>query len=581
MKIVTVRRISQVFFFVLFLWFCIVSSVGEKFWQIRDWPVNLILWLDPLVSIGTVLTTHTLYWVLLWSVVTIVLTIIFGRVFCSWICPFGSIHHFVGYLSNRKKPASKKIELNKYRKAQCIKYFILVAFLAMAAFPSLSASLQTGLLDPIPLVTRSFNLVIVPIFDQFTNFISVPNRFYEGAWLVLTIFLAAVLMNMLIPRFYCRFICPLGALFGVINRFAIWRIGQNENECIQCRLCEKSCEGGCEPRGNMRISECVLCFNCLDDCNHGVISYQTMQSTAGEITGPDISRRGFALSLASGLTGIWVIRLAGKVGENWFNKVIRPPGSLKEKEFLKRCIKCGQCMRVCPTNVLQPAGFEGGLENLWTPVFNNRIGSSGCQLNCVSCGQVCPTSAIRPITLDEKLGQGKFIDVGPIKMGTAFFDRNRCLPWAMDRPCIVCEENCPVSPKAIFTREEFITVREQHYTLLQINANVFVISEGEISAGKFDTGDYYLLYQNKRYKIVRAQSKTIEVQIPEMTAMGEIVKSAPLEIQVRLQRPYVDIEKCIGCGVCEHECPVSGKKAIRISAEGETRSLDRSLLLSG
>jgi polyferredoxin len=581
MKIVTVRRISQVFFFVLFLWFCIVSSVGEKFWQIRDWPVNLILWLDPLVSIGTVLTTHTLYWVLLWSVVTIVLTIIFGRVFCSWICPFGSIHHFVGYLSNRKKPASKKIELNKYRKAQCIKYFILVAFLAMAAFPSLSASLQTGLLDPIPLVTRSFNLVIVPIFDQFTNFISVPSRFYEGAWLVLTIFLAAVLMNMLIPRFYCRFICPLGALFGVINRFAIWRIGQNENECIQCRLCEKSCEGGCEPRGNMRISECVLCFNCLDDCNHGVISYQTMQSTAGEITGPDISRRGFALSLASGLTGIWVIRLAGKVGENWFNKVIRPPGSLKEKEFLKRCIKCGQCMRVCPTNVLQPAGFEGGLENLWTPVFNNRIGSSGCQLNCVSCGQVCPTSAIRPITLDEKLGRGKFIDVGPIKMGTAFFDRNRCLPWAMDRPCIVCEENCPVSPKAIFTREEFITVREQHYTLLQINANVFVISEGEISAGKFDTGDYYLLYQNKRYKIVRAQSKTIEVQIPEMTAMGEIVKSAPLEIQVRLQRPYVDIEKCIGCGVCEHECPVSGKKAIRISAEGETRSLDRSLLLSG
>ncbi|MHC5074117.1 MAG: 4Fe-4S binding protein [Planctomycetota bacterium] len=581
MKIVTVRRISQVFFFVLFLWFCIVSSVGEKFWQIRDWPVNLILWLDPLVSIGTVLTTHTLYWVLLWSVVTIVLTIIFGRVFCSWICPFGSIHHFVGYLSNRKKPASKKIELNKYRKAQCIKYFILVAFLAMAAFPSLSASLQTGLLDPIPLVTRSFNLVIVPIFDQFTNFISVPSRFYEGAWLVLTIFLAAVLMNMLIPRFYCRFICPLGALFGVINRFAIWRIGQNENECIQCRLCEKSCEGGCEPRGNMRISECVLCFNCLDDCNHGVISYQTMQSTAGEITGPDISRRGFALSLASGLTGIWAIRLAGKVGENWFNKVIRPPGSLKEKEFLKRCIKCGQCMRVCPTNVLQPAGFEGGLENLWTPVFNNRIGSSGCQLNCVSCGQVCPTSAIRPITLDEKLGQGKFIDVGPIKMGTAFFDRNRCLPWAMDRPCIVCEENCPVSPKAIFTREEFITVREQHYTLLQINANVFVISEGEISAGKFDTGDYYLLYQNKRYKIVRAQSKTIEVQIPEMTAMGEIVKSAPLEIQVRLQRPYVDIEKCIGCGVCEHECPVSGKKAIRISAEGETRSLDRSLLLSG
>jgi polyferredoxin len=258
-----------------------------------------------------------------------VLTIIFGRVFCSWICPFGSIHHFVGYLSNRKKPASKKIELNKYRKAQCIKYFILVVFLAMAAFPSLMASLQTGLLDPIPLVTRSFNLVIVPIVDQFTNLISVPSRFHEGAWLVLTIFLAAVLLNILIPRFYCRFICPLGALFGVINKFAIWRIGQNQNDCIQCRMCEKSCEGGCEPRGNMRISECVLCFNCLDDCNHGVIGYQTIPSTGGEITGPDISRRGFALSLASGLSGLWAIRLAGTVGENWYNKMIRPPGSLE------------------------------------------------------------------------------------------------------------------------------------------------------------------------------------------------------------------------------------------------------------
>ncbi|MHC4151213.1 MAG: 4Fe-4S binding protein [Planctomycetota bacterium] len=581
MKIVTVRRISQTFFFVLFLWFCIVSTVGEKFWQIRDWPVNLILWLDPLVSIGTVLTTHTLYWVLLWSVATIVLTIIFGRVFCSWICPFGSIHHFVGYLSNRKKPASKKIELNKYRKAQYIKYFILVVFLAMAAFPSFGASLQTGLLDPIPLVTRSFNLVIVPIVDQFTNFISVPSRFYEGAWLVLTIFLAAVLLNILIPRFYCRFICPLGALFGVINRFATWRIGQNQNECIQCRLCEKSCEGGCEPRGNMRISECVLCFNCLNDCNHGVISYQTIPSTAGEITGPDISRRGFALSLVSGFTGIWAIRLADKVGENWYNKIIRPPGSLEESEFLKRCIKCGQCMRVCPTNVLQPAGFEGGLENLWTPVFNNRIGSSGCQLNCVSCGQVCPTSAIRPITLDEKLGQGEFADNGPIKIGTAFFDRNRCLPWAMNKPCIVCEENCPVSPKAIYTQEYFTTIRDGILKVKKATDKKIEIVGNKLIAGKYATGDYYCAIKGERLgKIVSHSENSIEILWQPLSNViprgGE-----NLEIQVRLQQPYVDIEKCIGCGVCEHECPVSGKKAIRVSAEGETRSQDRSLLLSG
>ncbi|MHC4489726.1 MAG: 4Fe-4S binding protein, partial [Planctomycetota bacterium] len=118
------------------------------------------------------------------------------------------------------------------------------------------------------------------------------------------------------------------------------------------------------------------------------------------------------LSLAGGVVAVPAVRLSNKLGDNWYHKVIRPPGALAEKEFLKRCLKCGQCMRICPTNVLQPGGIDGGLENLWTPVLNNRIGSSGCQLNCVACGQVCPTSAIRPITLTEKLGEEEFADVG-------------------------------------------------------------------------------------------------------------------------------------------------------------------------
>ena len=110
MKIVTTRRISQAFFFALFLWFCIVSTIGEKFFQLRGWHVNWLLDLDPLVAIGTILATHTLYRALLWALVTVVLTIILGRFFCSWVCPFGSLHHLVGFLGNRKKklPASKR-----------------------------------------------------------------------------------------------------------------------------------------------------------------------------------------------------------------------------------------------------------------------------------------------------------------------------------------------------------------------------------------------------------------------------------------------------------------------------------------
>ena len=577
MRIITARRISQVFFFSIFVWFCIVSTIGEKWWQLRGWPVNWFFQLDPLVAIGTILTTHTLYRPLLWALVTVILTAVFGRFFCGWVCPFGSIHHFVGFLANRKKPAPQKILLNKYRKAQCIKYLILVFFLAMAAFPSLAATLQTGLLDPIPLITRSFNLVLLPISDKPTNVISVSERFYEGAWLVLAIFLAAVLLNLTIPRFYCRFICPLGALFAILGRFAIWRIGKNQNKCINCKVCEQACEGGCMPAGNIRISECVLCFNCLDDCREEVISYQRRPSLAGEVTGPDISRRGFVLSLVSGISAFGAVRLGNKLGSNWPHSIIRPPGALPEEEFLKRCIKCGQCMRVCPTNVIQPGGIEGGLENLWTPVLNNRIGSSGCQLNCVACSQVCPTSAIRPITLSEKLGTGEFADAGPIRLGTAFVDRNRCLPWAMDKPCIVCQENCPVSPKAIYTIEYFSTVRDGNLTVKTVDNNTIETIEETLIPGKFATGDYYCTpVGGKPRKITANTENSIEISDNFEKKPSE---NSIIEVQVCLQRPYIDIEKCIGCGVCEHECPVSGRKAIMVSAEGETRSTDRALLL--
>ena len=578
MKIVTVRRISQAFFFSMFVWFCVVSTVGDKFWQLRGWPVNWFLQLDPLVAIATALTTHTLYWPLLWALATIVLTIAFGRFFCGWVCPFGALHQFVGYLGNRRKKTAQKIRLNKYRKAQCIKYFILIFFLFMAAFPSLAVTLQTGLLDPITLVTRSFNLLLLPIIDRSVNFVSVSARFYEGAWLILAIFLTAILLNLLIPRFYCRFICPLGALLAIISRFAIWRIGRKQTECSDCKLCDKACEGACEPSGSIRISECVLCFNCRDDCKDELLAYQTRPSLAGEITDPDVSRRGFVLSLASGIFAVPAVRLSNKLGSNWHHKLIRPPGALPEEEFLKRCIKCGQCMRACPTNIIQPGGIQPGLENLWTPVLNNRIGSSGCQLNCVACGQLCPTSAIRPITLAEKHGLGDFAQAGPIKIGTAFFDRNRCLPWAMDKPCIVCEENCPVSPKAIYTQECFNTVRDGILTVKKVTDNIIEVEQA-IVPDKFASGDYHCTVESdERRKITANTENSLEI-----SSDGQFEKmpfpSSKIEVQVRLQQPFVDIEKCIGCGVCEHECPVSGKKAIRVSAEGETRSADRKLLL--
>lgn len=587
MKIQTVRRISQLFFFLTFIWFCIVSSVGAGWHQWRGWPVNWLIQLDPLVAIGTILTTRVLQTGLLWALAAIVLTIVVGRFFCGWLCPFGTIHQFVGWLGRVKKQRTEKIERNRYRPAQKIKYFILIFMLGCAItgviFSSeglISASLQTGLLDPIPLLHRSVNLVLLPIVDSVSHQVSASTRFYQGAWLIGGLFVTAVLLNLYIPRFYCRFVCPLGALFGIVGRFSLWRIGKTKSGCPDCGACEKNCEGACAPAGKIHWHECVMCMNCIRSCpHHDLVHYRSQRSAAGEINGPDLSRRRCIAWLGAGIASVPLVRLSGGLAANYSPALVRPPGALSEGEFLDRCIKCGQCMRICPTNVLQPGGLQHGLESLWTPVLNNRIGASGCQYNCIACGNICPTGAIRPITLDEKQGKGPFSGKGPIRIGTAFVDRGRCLPWAMDKPCIVCQENCPVSPKAIFTREHFNTVEGGTMKVKYADSTTIVVDGALIKASRYATGDYYLqLASPRRWLIKDNTSSSISVS-PDDELDPLPPEGSAIEIQIRLLRPYVEPERCTGCGVCEHECPVSGRRAIGVTAENESRNRKHSLLL--
>ena len=491
MSILHTRRITQVFFVLLFLWFCLVSTIGDHWIQLRGWPVNWFLQLDPLVGLGTLLATHTLYAGLLWGVATLVVTLFVGRFFCGWLCPLGALQQVAGWLGHRSARFAARRAQNQYHPAQAIKYYLLIALLAAAGL----GVLQTGLLDPIPLLQRSINFLLLGGLAQ-------PGaRFYAGAWAVAVVFLAILLSCLWRPRFYCRFICPLGALFGFLVRWTPWRIRKRQPECTECGLCEADCEGACEPFGKIRLSECLLCLNCLKPCRQDQMTYGTNRSAAGEVPAPGLNRRGFFASAVAGLAIPPVLRLNGTLDRDWRAAVVRPPGALAEPEFLQRCIKCGQCMRICPTNTIQPALGQAGWEGLWTPILNFRVGSSGCQLNCIACGNVCPTAALRPLSLDEKLGRGLFAQTGPIRLGTAFIDRSRCLPWAMDLPCIVCQENCPVSPKAIVLRQEGT-----------------------------------------------------------------------------LQKPYVDPARCIGCGICEHECPVSGLRAIRVTAENESRTRSHRLL---
>lgn len=150
MRITTARRICQVFFLVMLGWFAVVTVIGPAWWQMRNWPVNWLLQLDPLVAVGTVLTTGALYAGLIWAAVTVLLTILLGRVFCGWVCPFGTIHQFFGWLGRLPRPLKQRIEVNRYRRWQSLKYYLLAALLMTAIVRP--GVLATGLLDPIPLV---------------------------------------------------------------------------------------------------------------------------------------------------------------------------------------------------------------------------------------------------------------------------------------------------------------------------------------------------------------------------------------------------------------------------------------------
>jgi len=542
-RITRVRVISQAFFFGLFLFFCWVTW----FSRLEGYPVSLFLEIDPLVAVATAISTHTVYRNLLWSLVLIIPTLVLGRFFCNWMCPYGTLHQFIGWLFNTRRNIDK-VAINRYRPIFGLKYILLVIFFILALF----GSLQIGLLDPICIMYRTVATAIAPAYDLsadtlasrmenagvdagflraslFRPGITDPRIFY-GAWFVGLVILGLVGMNLIIPRFFCRVLCPLGAFLGFLSRFALWRIDRDLTRCTDCNLCVSHCEGASDPHAALRKSECFVCFNCIDDCPEDALSFRFLPvrkhaPAAGllfgrpviskraetEIPAPDLSRRRLLFTSVAGVLAYPFLRLSAAVNPGAFHaKAIRPPGSVEETEFLERCIKCDQCLNVCPTNVLQPSTLkQGGLEGLWTPVMDMRIGF--CQLNCTLCSEVCPTGAIQKISVEKKLGLKQFAPDGPIRVGTAFFDRGRCLPWAMETPCVVCEEVCPVSPKAI---------------------------------GTYDV-------QIKRWD-------------------GKMVT---------LNRPYIRPELCIGCGICEHECPVADERAVYVTAVGESRSKDRSLLL--
>lgn len=436
-KLRTLRQLWAGVFLALFVVLLLVMDYDS----LKGYQASLFLEMSPLTALAAWLTSGTFYKGLLWSLVIIIPTLFVGRAFCSWVCPLGILNQFVSWLFNRRKPY-EDYDINRYRPSYRIKYYLLGALLLLAAL----GSLQVGLLDPIALMVRSFTAAVLPAVDVAGIDIYLFEPVFNGGLLIAGILVGILLANRFLTRWWCRVLCPLGGLLGLLSRRAPLRIQRDVDKCIDCDKCLRSCQGGCDPHAELRVSECHVCMNCIEDCPTDALHFGLPKERSSRHLPLDVSRRRLVETLVATAAVLPMARASMSATTNPTAKVIRPPGSLPEDAFNARCIKCAACMKVCPTNVLQPSLLEGGIESLWTPILVNRIGY--CEQNCVLCGQVCPTGAIQSISVQEKVGAPPYTH--PVKLGTAFYDHGRCLPWAMHTECIVCEEMCPTSPKAIW-----------------------------------------------------------------------------------------------------------------------------------
>ncbi len=298
-RVVWLRRLTQSSFFVLFIYL---------FLQTTDHPINragshvtLFFDLDPLVALTSWLSSHKIERAMLLSLVTLIGTLLAGRWFCGWVCPFGALHNF--FTSLRAGRDKQKIEVGGYYRAQKAKYYILVAFLVAAVLGVNMA----GWLDPFSFFYRSLSTSIYPAFNAATvrlfawiyhadpgigpvrltlvtepvyallraHLLAVEQPYYWGGILIGTLFIAVLALNFYRARFWCRYLCPLGALLGLVGKNPLVRLRKSGEQCTQCRLCQVDCQGGANA-GKLvewKASECFYCCNCISDCPSQAITF--------------------------------------------------------------------------------------------------------------------------------------------------------------------------------------------------------------------------------------------------------------------------------------------------------------------
>ena len=431
----------------------------------------------------------------------VVLTLLFGRVYCSFICPLGALQDGIGFLARKKKKGRRRGHRHRVPQNR-LRYPILL--LTVVSLITGSAFLL-NLLDPFSSFGRIAANLFRPLVLAANNFgaaILAPlgaNALYRVQWAVLAPLSVGVAVATLIlvawlsarhGRLYCNTVCPVGALLGLVSRASACRIGFDTDACRGCRLCEDVCKAHCIDIANKTVdaSRCVGCYNCLAVCRDQGLRFENRWRRHKLAAQPENGRRGFILGLALGLTGLAADAFGQQtrpiqsrpttIPEN-ITTPVSPPGSMGIAHFTSTCTACHLCVSACPSRVLVPSFFQYGLSGMMQPRMDYRSGH--CNYDCTICSQICPSGAILPIGMEKK----KLTQVGVAK-----FIKANCVVHTDKTNCGACSEHCPT--KAV-------------------------------------------------------------LMVPYPNAANK-----PLVI------PEVNPDLCVGCGGCEHACPTKPYKAIYV-----------------
>lgn len=396
----------------------------------------------------------------------IALTLLFGRVYCSSICPMGIFQDIVARIS---KSVGKKKKRYNYSPAKNILRWVVVAVVLIAYLCGFTALI--GLLDPYSAYGRIVVNVFKPVYMLGNNLLeSIFSRFenytfyqVDASLLSVSSFIIALFTLLIVGilawkhgRTWCNTLCPVGTVLGFLSRFSLFKVRIDMNKCNGCGLCATKCKAACiNSKGHsIDYSRCVDCFDCLEACNKEALTYAPGVSKKRQ-GAADSSKRRFLM--AGAMTAAAAPQVLAQIkettatldGKKSYKKAnpITPPGSVSLEHFQKQCTSCHLCVSKCPSHVLKPAFMEYGLAGVMQPTVSFEKGF--CNFDCTVCGDVCPNGAITPLTVEEK---------HLTQMGYVVFIEENCIVLTDGTSCGACSEHCPTQAVAMVPYKDGLTI---------------------------------------------------------------------------------------------------------------------------